>query len=79
MNRYTEVTGYTTNGLRIVFFRADENRSDRVNAFLKDNSVGIDNSVGKLPFDLVKVEKVSMISGVARKTGKVLEGVGYAY
>ncbi|MFT5723875.1 MAG: hypothetical protein ACI9JN_000992 [Bacteroidia bacterium] len=73
MNRYTEVTGYTTNGRRIVFFRADENRSNRVNAFLRDNSVG------KLPFDLVKVEKVSIISGIPRKTGKVFEGVGYAY
>jgi hypothetical protein len=65
MNRYTEVTGITPNGRRIVFFRADEKRTNRVNAFLKDNSVG------KLPFDLLKVVKVSIVSGLTLKTGKV--------
>ena len=73
MNRYTEVTGFTKNGRRIVFFRADEKRQNRVTSFLKEHSIG------KLPFDLVKVEKVSVISGVPRQTGKVFEGVGHAY
>ena len=73
MNRYLEVTGTTPNGRRIVFFRADEKRTNRVNSFLKEHSIGT------LPFDLLKVEKVCIVSGLPLKTGKVFEGVGYAY